>query len=441
MVGSKTPLRSFENSKNGFPLAWELDISKFIPKPVVGMSLLEGKKILVGISGGIAAYKSCELVRLFKKSGAEVRVILTPAACNFVSPMTLSALSGNEVLINIFPHSSEITPEKVDLKTWHIYTGIWADLFVIAPATANTLAKMAHGISDNFLMAAVLASRSPVVLAPSMDEDMLKNEITVANISYLASTGMFVIKPESGELASGLNGEGRMPEPQTIFDYCAELLKNFRKDLAGKKILVTAGPTYEPIDEVRFIGNYSSGKMGFSIARAASLRGAEVTLVSGPTMLKTPRNVTRIDVNTSDEMFESVKNHSRGKNYIIMSAAVADYKPKKTQKGKIKKKTSANLTIETAKTVDILDYLGKNKKRFKLVGFALETENEIENAKEKLKRKNLDLIVLNNPRTAGAGFGTDTNVVTLIDRHMNITETGKNSKFDIANIILDKMQR
>ncbi|HMQ79227.1 MAG TPA: bifunctional phosphopantothenoylcysteine decarboxylase/phosphopantothenate--cysteine ligase CoaBC [Ignavibacteria bacterium] len=401
------------------------------------MELL-GKKILLGISGGIAAYKCCELVRLYKKSGAEVKVIMTPSALNFVSPVTLSALSGNEVMINMFPEVDPNRSETVETKTWHIYTGMWADVFVIAPATANTIAKIVHGISDNFLTATVLSARSPVLISPAMDEDMYLNEATSRNVSALKELGYWVIEPESGELASGLSGIGRLPEPETIYRHTAQLLAGAKKDLEGKKILITAGPTYEPIDDVRFLGNHSSGKMGFSLAMAASQRGAEVTLIAGPTMLRSPRNVTRIDINTAEEMFNAVKDNLQGVDVVIMSAAVADYKPKTIVQGKIKK-NAGNMTIETEKTVDILEYLGKNKSGYKLVGFALETENEIDYAKGKIEKKNLDMIVVNNPKVAGAGFKTDTNVITIIDNKGSQTEYPKMSKFDAAGKILDKI--
>jgi phosphopantothenoylcysteine decarboxylase/phosphopantothenate--cysteine ligase len=402
---------------------------------------LKGRKILLGLSGGIAAYKICELVRLFKKSEAEVRVIMTPSAVNFVSRVTLSALSGSEVLINMFPEVDPQTTETVETKTWHIYTGLWAEVFIIAPATANTIAKIVHGISDNFLTSTVLASRCPVVVVPSMDEDMYLNRVTQDNISKLKEYGYWVMEPESGELASGLSGIGRMPEPQTIFDYTADFLKSKKKDLTGKKILVTAGPTYEPIDEVRYIGNYSSGKMGFQIAKAASLRGAEVTLIAGPTSLKASNNVKRIDIHTAEEMFNAVQNEFKNKDCVIMSAAVADFKPQKNVKGKIKKEKTTSLLIKTEKTKDILEFLGRNKNKSYLVGFALETDNEIKNAKEKIKRKNLDLIVVNNPRVRGAGFGTDTNVAVLIDKKMHLTKLKKMTKFELANIILDKIPK
>ena len=399
---------------------------------------LKGKKILLGITGGIAAYKCCELVRLYKKSGAEVKVIMTPSALNFVSPVTLSALSGNEVMINMFPEVDPVKSETVETKTWHIYTGLWADVFIIAPATANTLAKLVFGISDNFLTATVLSARCPVMVSPAMDEDMYLNEATARNVSELKELGYWIIEPESGELASGLSGIGRLPEPQTIFTETLKLLKGAKKDLTGRKILVTAGPTYEPFDSVRFIGNYSSGKMGFAIAKAASQRGADVTLISGPTMLKTPRNVSRINVNTSSEMFDAVKNNLNGIDTVIMSAAVADFKPKDIKSEKIKKTNSA-FTIETEKTVDILEYLGKNKKGYKLIGFALETQNEIEYAKDKIKKKNLDMIVVNNPKTDGAGFGTDTNVITIINKDFQSESFDKMTKFEAANIILNRI--
>jgi len=314
-------------------------------------------------------------------------------------------------------------------------------VFVIAPATANTIAKITHGLSDNFLTSTVLATRSPIIVVPSMDEDMYLNEVTQQNISKLKELGYLVMDPESGELASGLSGIGRMPEPQSIFDYISEFLKSKKKDLKGKKILITAGPTCEPIDDVRYIGNYSSGKMGFQIAKAAILRGADVTLISGPTALETPKNVKRLDIKTADEMFNAVKHELNGKDCIIMSAAVADFRPKNRAGGKIKKHKLTELTIETEKTEDILEYLGKHKRSAFLAGFALETDNEIKNAKEKIRKKNLDLIVVNNPNVKGAGFGTDTNVATLIDKKFKITALNKMTKFELANVILDKIHK
>jgi phosphopantothenoylcysteine decarboxylase/phosphopantothenate--cysteine ligase len=406
------------------------------------MSLsLKGKKILLGISGGIAAYKCCELVRLFKKQEAEVRVIMTPSALNFVSPVTLSALSGNEVLINIFPEVNKDSTESVETKTWHVYNGLWADVFIIAPATANTIAKLAGGITDNFLTATVLSSRCPMIVVPTMDEDMYSNEVTSRNISKLKELGFWVMDPDKGELASGLYGVGRMPEPLAIFTYGCTFLDRSYHDLEGKKVLITAGPTFEPIDDVRFIGNHSSGKMGFSLAKAAVQRGAEVTLIAGPCSLGTPRNVNRIDVKTSDEMFEAVKKEiaEYEQDIVIMSAAVADYKPKEIVNGKIKKSGEDSLKIDTIKTIDILEYLGNNKKGFKLVGFALETSNEIEYAKDKLARKNLDMIVVNNPAIPGSGFNTDTNVITIIDKTGKTESFEKMTKFEAAQKIIDRI--
>lgn len=399
---------------------------------------LQGRKILLGISAGIAAYKCCELTRLFRKAQAEVKIVMTPSAVQFVSPVTLSALSGNEVLINMFPNDKPEEQEKINVKTWHIYNGVWADVLLIAPATANTIAKIAYGLCDNFLTSVLLASRCPVIICPSMDEDMYTNDATSSNLAKLKERGYYIIEPESGELASGLVGKGRLPEPESIFNYVNSFLENSKRDFEGKKVLVTAGPTYEPIDDVRFIGNYSSGKMGFQIARVAAERGADVTLISGPSNLETPRQVKRIDVLTSDEMFAKVKDLYNENNFIIMSAAIADYQPVSRFNGKLKK-DEAEFELKLKKTVDILEYLGKNKTNFKLIGFALETGNELENAKKKLVSKNLDLIVLNNPNVEGAGFGSDTNVVTFIDKTFNTESAGKMYKIDIANKLLDKI--
>lgn len=398
---------------------------------------LKGKKILVGITGGIAAYKICMLVRLFVKAGAEVRVVMTPAAASFVSPLTLSALSKNEVIINILPSDTNFSKaEKTETKTWHVNYGIWADLFVIAPATCNTLAKAASGICDNFLLACFLSSRCPVLFAPAMDDDMYKNKITKRNIENLRQLGYHFIDPEFGELASGLTGEGRMAEPENIFSKAAAVLQ-VRKDLAGKKILITAGPTREYLDRVRFITNPSTGKMGFELARAAAQRGANVTLITGPVTQETPSGVKRIDVVSADDMFRSVRANRKSKDLIIMSAAVEDFTPALKSDRKIKKEGGDTFIFEFTKVVDILRFLGTDKKGYRLIGFAVETDDEIANARKKLAEKNLDMIVLNNPNTEGAGFGTDTNVVTLIDRKSKL-ELPKLSKFDVANRILDR---
>lgn len=398
--------------------------------------MIKGKKILVGISGGIAAYKICYLVRMLVKSGAEVKIIMTPAAVNFVSPVTLSALSRNEVIINMFPSGDAAKAEKIEVKTWHVNLGLWADVFVIAPATANTIAKAAAGICDNFLLSAILASKAPVIIAPAMDDDMYKNKVTKRNLTALIECGHKIIYPHYGELASGIIGEGRMAEPEDIFEY----LDNFfsaKSDLKGRKILVTAGPTREYLDKVRFISNPSTGKMGFEIARAAKERGADVTLVSGPVFINHPEGVRFYEVTTGDEMFRKVKSEVSGKDLIIMAAAVEDFSPVKKADVKIKKEGQENFTFEFKKTVDILEYLGENKKKYKLFGFAVETDNELNNAFRKLKNKNLDLIVMNNPNVKGAGFGTDTNIVTIVTKSKK-EQLPLMSKFEVANAILDK---
>ncbi|HEY5536989.1 MAG TPA: bifunctional phosphopantothenoylcysteine decarboxylase/phosphopantothenate--cysteine ligase CoaBC [Ignavibacteria bacterium] len=399
--------------------------------------MLKGKKILLGITGGIAAYKICNLVRLFVKAGAEVKVIMTPSAAKFVSPLTLSVLSKNEVVINMFPAGDNLEQaESVIAKTWHISYGLWADIFVIAPATANTIAKIVCGISDNFLLSTVLASRCPLIVAPTMDEDMYRNKVTQSNLKKIKELNYDIIDPIEGELASGLFGYGKMAEPETIFEFVRNKLIK-KKDLSGKKILITAGPTVEPVDSVRFISNYSSGKMGFEIARAAAERGADVTLITGPVNLDTPGSVKRIDVSSTSEMFNAVRMNMKNKDIIIMSAAVADFKPVKVFDKKVKKeKTGKTFNLELTRTQDILKYLGENKRNIFLIGFALETDEGIQNAKDKLISKNLDMIVLNNPKEKGAGFGTDTNIITLIDKK-SVKKLPLLSKYEAGNAILD----
>ncbi|MFA5404774.1 MAG: bifunctional phosphopantothenoylcysteine decarboxylase/phosphopantothenate--cysteine ligase CoaBC [Ignavibacteria bacterium] len=375
--------------------------------------------------------------RLLVKAGAEVKVVMTPSATELVSPLTLSVLSNNEVIINMFPESLDSEKvETVSAGTWHIKYGLWADAFIIAPATANSIAKIACGISDNFLLSTVLACRCPVFLAPTMDVDMYNKPVTQENIGKLKNRGYKIIEPVYGELASGLFGMGKMAEPEDMLE---EIKKFFlkKKDLEGKNVLITAGPTLEPLDSVRYISNYSSGKMGFEIARAAYERGANVTLISGTTNLTSNSSIKRIDVTTSEEMFNAVKANLKNINLVVMSAAVSDFKPLNVKSGKIKKEVEGKtINISFEKTTDILKYTGKNKKNFFLIGFALETDNEIENAKRKLNEKNLDLIVLNNPKEEGAGFGTDTNVVTLIDKKICV-KLPKMSKYDVGNAILD----
>lgn len=398
--------------------------------------MLKGKRILLGVTGGIAAYKVPLLVREFRKAGAEVRVILTEAAREFVTPLTLSTLSGHEVIVGTFPDQSGAS---VDASTWHIELARWADVMLIAPATANSIAKLASGFADNAVTTLALALRCPLVISPTMDVDMWENAVTQQNVTKLKEVGCFVLQPEEGELASGLIGAGRLPDIEAILKSVDDVLGKTAQDLKSKKILVTAGPTYEPIDPVRFVGNRSSGKMGFAIANAAALRGADVTLVSGPVHLATPRNVKRIDVETAEQMYKAVVRNAKSSDAIVMAAAIADYTPSKPAHQKLKKVGKNSLTLTLEETTDILRELGKQKDGKILVGFALETENELKNAKEKLKTKNLDLIVLNNPTREGAGFGSDTNIVSIIDKSGNVEELPKLPKFDVANKILDRV--
>jgi phosphopantothenoylcysteine decarboxylase/phosphopantothenate--cysteine ligase len=395
--------------------------------------VLAGKHILLGISGGIAAYKAPLIVRECIRRGAEVQTLLTPSAREFVTPLTLATLSQREVVVDMFP------PDPAR-GTWHIHLALWADVMLIAPATANTLAKCAHGFADNALTALTLALRSPLVVAPAMDMDMYRHPATQANLAILRDRGVRIIEPESGELASGLEGVGRLPEPGSIVDYLETLLAATR-DLEGRRILVTAGPTQEPIDPVRFIGNRSSGKMGFAIAAAARDRGADVTLVAGPAELPTPAGVERIDVRTAEEMHRAVIERFPGCDAAIMAAAVADFTPAMPAERKIKKDSLAGdrLQLELVRTTDILRTLGEGKKEQVVMGFALETENELENAQAKLRSKKADFIILNSARTAGAGFGVDTNIVTILDAEGGEEQTGRLPKERIAHLLLDRV--
>ncbi|WP_458626216.1 bifunctional phosphopantothenoylcysteine decarboxylase/phosphopantothenate--cysteine ligase CoaBC [Winogradskyella sp. PC D3.3] len=394
------------------------------------MSILKDKNILLGITAGIAAYKSASLVRLFIKAGANVKVVMTPASKEFITPLTLSTLSKNPVY-------SSFVDEDEDNQVWnnHVDLGLWADLFVIAPATANTMAKMANGVCDNILLATYLSAKCPVYFAPAMDLDMYKHKSTKASFNKLASYGNHMIPAGTGELASGLVGEGRMAEPETIVSYIENLILD-QLPLRGKRVLITAGPTYEAIDPVRFIGNHSSGKMGFEIAIAASNLGAEVVLVTGPTHQKLRHNfVTVIPVVSAEDMYNEVHKHFNTSDIAILSAAVADYRPKNVATQKIKKKETT-FTIELEKTKDILKSLGAIKKEQFLVGFALETNNELEHAKGKLKAKNLDVIVLNSLQDKGAGFGVSTNKVTFITSSNDIIENELKSKADVAQDLM-----
>lgn len=393
--------------------------------------LLAGKKILLGITGSIAAYKAIILVRLLVKEGAEVKIIMTPSAKDFVSPLTLSTLSRNPVLIELFEENSWAN---------HVMLGRWADVMLIAPLSCNTLFKMAHGGCDNLLLAAYLSATCPVVVAPAMDEDMWNHSATQANLNRLRSFNNHVIPVEKGELASGLNGEGRMAEPEMILAF---LRSTFfpPKDLAGKKVLVTAGPTYEALDPVRYIGNHSSGKMGIAIAREFAGRGAAVTLVLGPSgEYSTPSpGINLHKVRSAEEMFDACVADFENYNIAVMSAAVADYTPVHTAATKIKK-AAGNLTIELTKTKDILKTLGQLKKNGQiLVGFALETDNEQENALKKLTEKKADMIVLNSLNDEGAGFGYDTNKIAIFEREGKKTVYDRKSKQLVARDIVDKI--
>ena len=389
--------------------------------------MLNGKKILLGVTAGIAAYKAATLVRLLVKKGAEVKVIMTPDAQTFVSVQTLSVLSKNKVEIDFF------TPDKV----WnnHVHLALWADVFVIAPCTANTLAKIANGLCDNLLMSVYLSARCKVYIAPAMDVDMYKHPTAKNNIEKIISYGNIVIPPETGELASGLHGEGRMAGPENIASFLEKEFEN-HGSFKGKKILISAGPTYEEIDPVRFIGNRSSGKMGIAIANAFAHEGADATLVLGPTHLSPNNAVKCIRVESSNEMYEHCVELFKTSDIAIMAAAVADYKAADYSTQKIKKKEDT-FQINLTKTIDILAQLGKQKKQQCLVGFALETENVIEYANKKIKSKNLDFIVSNSLQDKGAGFATDTNKISIIDNSGNVFDYDLKSKEEVAKDILN----
>ncbi len=392
--------------------------------------MLQGKKIVVGITGSIAAYKSIYLVRLLVKNGAEVKVVITPSAKDFVSPLTLSTLSKNAVLIDLFEGES-----------WsnHVMLGRWADLMIIAPLSCNTLAKMANGLCDNLLLAVYLSATCPIVVAPAMDEDMWHHPATRINIAKLESFGNKIIPVEKGDLASGLYGDGRMAEPESILSY---ITTNFflTRPLLGKKAIVTAGPTYEHLDPVRFIGNHSSGKMGIALANELYLRGATVTLIMGPSQLPiSTSGISVVQVTTAEEMYKACNDVFENIDIAIMAAAVADYSPATGATEKIKKK-EAKLVVELVKTRDILKSLGEKKKGSQvLIGFALETTNEKEHAKDKLQRKKADMIVLNSLNDTGAGFGHDTNKITIFDKGGQEFNFDTKSKIAVAKDIVDTM--
>jgi len=399
---------------------------------------MRGKHVLVGVTGGIAAYKVGYLIRELIKSGADVKVMMTEAGTRFVTPLTFSALSKNPVFTDLW--SSNQSSES-DISTQHIDLANWADVLVIAPASANTIAKLTYGISDNLLTVVSLATARPIILAPTMDAEMYLNAIMQKNLTILKERGYFIIPPAEGELASGLSGPGRLPEIKNIVETIEKVLDHSKQDLRNKRILVSAGPTLEAIDPVRFVGNRSSGKMGFAIASAAAQRGAEVTLITGPVVRETPRNVKRIDVESAQEMLTAVLAHTKKTDAVIMSAAVADFTPIHPAKHKIKKQPgSETLKLTLKATPDILAILGKRKRKMMLVGFALETKDGLTGAKNKLRKKNLDLIVLNSFSEQNRVFGSDVNTVTMIDHLGNVQRLPKLSKFDVANKILDKIK-
>lgn len=396
--------------------------------------MLKGKNILIGVTGGIAAYKTANIIRLLIKEGASVKVIMTEHAKIFITPLTLATLSKNPVLTQFY------NPENGDWNS-HVDLGLWADLFLIAPATANTIAKMACGIADNLLLTSYLSARCPVFIAPSMDMDMLSHPATTINIETLRAFGNTILEPASGELASGLSGKGRMAEPEEIVSEIKSFLsKKKTSPLNGKRVLINAGPTREPIDPVRFISNYSTGKMGIALADAAASYGAQVILVLGPVdILPENSSVRIVNVTTAESMTEACISEFPGCDIAILSAAVADYSPVVVAMEKIKK-SKGSLTVSLKPTVDIASFLGRLKKKTQLLaGFALETEDEIENAIGKLKRKNLDIIVLNSLKDQGAGFGGDTNRITIIDKNNNIDNFELKSKIEVAADIVNKL--
>lgn len=393
--------------------------------------MLTGKTVVLGVTGSIAAYKSACLASLLVKAHADVHVIMTKNACNFINPITFETLTGNKCLTDTFDRNFEFSVQHVSLAKK-------ADVFMIAPATANVIAKIAHGIADDMLTTTFLATSCPKIIAPAMNTGMYENPVTQKNLDDCSLFGIMIAEPECGRLACGDVGKGKMAEAEVLFEYIAHEIA-FEHDLAGKKILVTAGPTQEAIDPVRFITNHSSGKMGYAVAKIASYRGAQVTLVSGPVSLQSPLFVETVKVKSAAEMFDAVKKYFPETDIVVKSAAVADYRPSHTADHKLKK-SDADLSIELERTDDILKYLGENKRNGQfLCGFCMETENLLENAKLKLEKKNLDMIVANSINVEGAGFGSDTNVVTLISKDFE-KQLPVMSKEKVASAILDEIK-
>ena len=392
--------------------------------------MLNGKKIALGVTGGIAVYKAVDLVSRLRKQGAEVRVIMTEHAQQFVTPLTFKEISGNKVAVSMWDSNQEFNVE-------HIALANWADAFVVAPATANILAKMANGIADDLLSTTLLAAQAPIIVCPAMNTGMYQNSITQENIEKLQKHGVTVMPPAVGYLACGVTGPGRLPEPQQIVEFIDAFFAKKDGDMVGMKVLVTAAGTREPIDPVRFVGNRSSGKMGYAIAQAAAQRGAEVLLVTGPSALEIPPNVNGVKVESTNEMLEACMEAYEKMDVVIKAAAVADYRPRDVADQKIKKKTDDALTVVMDKNPDILKELGARKAHQILVGFAAETQNLLDNAREKIVKKNLDMIVANDVTTAGAGFNSDTNIVKFLFPNGEVRSLEQMAKTQVANILLD----
>jgi phosphopantothenoylcysteine decarboxylase/phosphopantothenate--cysteine ligase len=392
--------------------------------------VLNGKKIALGVTGGIAVYKAVDLVSRLRKQGAEVRVIMTEHAQQFVTPLTFKEISGNKVAVSMWDSNQEFNVE-------HIALANWADAFVVAPATANILAKMANGIADDLLSTTLLAAQAPIIVCPAMNTGMYQNSITQENIEKLQKHGVTVMPPAVGYLACGVTGPGRLPEPQQIVEFIDAFFAKKDGDMVGMKVLVTAAGTREPIDPVRFVGNRSSGKMGYAIAQAAAQRGAEVLLVTGPSALEIPPNVNGVKVESTNEMLEACMEAYGDMDVVIKAAAVADYRPRDVADQKIKKKTDDALTVVMDKNPDILKELGARKAHQVLVGFAAETQNLLDNAREKIVKKNLDMIVANDVTAAGAGFNTDTNIVKFLFPSGEVRSLEQMAKTQVANILLD----
>ena len=393
--------------------------------------MLKGKKIVLGVTGGIAVYKAVDLVSRLRKQGCQVRVVMTEHAQQFVTPLTFKEISGNQVAVSMWSSNQEFNVEHIDLANW-------ADAFVVAPATANIIAKMAYGLADDLLSTTLLAAQAPIVVCPAMNTGMYENAATQENIAKLQGRGVTVMPPAVGKLACGTSGAGRLPEPQEIVEFLSAFFAKREGDLCGLKVLVTAAGTREPIDPVRFVGNRSSGKMGYAVAQMAAERGAEVLLVSGPSALAIPANVKAIKVETTNEMLEACLEAYEAADIVIKAAAVADYRPRDVADQKIKKKTDDALTVVMDKNPDILKTLGAQKTHQVLVGFAAETQNLLENARDKVVKKNLDMIVANDVTAAGAGFNADTNIVKFRFANGEVRSLEQMPKVDVANCILDE---